>query len=72
MTLFEYLQSCTIEELAEWLVAFQMECEERVIEQFENAGVSVSRINFIPELLGFRMVQHLQEEVSEEDKDDSE
>lgn len=72
MTLFEYLQSCTIEELAEWLAAFQMECEERVIEQFENAGVSVSRVNFIPELLGFRMLQYLQEELSEEDNNDFE
>lgn len=72
MSVFEYLQSCTIEEFAEWLVAFQSQCEDNVVEQFENAGVGVSKINFVPALLELRMVQYLQEEIVEEDNDDFE
>lgn len=72
MTVFEYLQSCTIEDLAEWLVVFQTQCEDNVVEQFENAGVDVSKIQFAPELLKMRMTYYLQEEVGEEDNDDFE
>ena len=62
MSVFEWLQSCSLEEFAEWLVEFQDQCEENVIRQFTAAGLKITRVSMAKEILCARAVNDLSEE----------
>ena len=65
MSIFEYLQTCSIEEFAEWLVEFQSQCEENILEKFEAEGFVLTRIQFDHTVQVMRMVKHLETEIIE-------
>ena len=67
MTVFEWLQSCTKEELAEWLLGFQEECEDSVVQSFIEQGFQVTRISLHEVIELRRMVEFLDSEVEEDD-----
>ena len=63
MSIFEWLQTCTVEELAEWLVEFQEQSEENILEKFEKEGYVVTRIQFDRRIQIARMVKDLATEI---------
>lgn len=65
MSIFEWVQTCSIEELAEWLVEFQEQSEDNVLEPFEKEGYSFTAIRLDKRIMIQRMVQHLQKEIEE-------
>ena len=67
MTLFEWLQSCTIEELAEWLVEFQSQSEYNIFNNVSSQGVSMTIFSLDHNLLVARMINHLETRIYEND-----
>ena len=65
MSIFEWLQTCSVEELAEWLVEFQRQSEENILEKSEEEGYAVTRIQFDHTIQVMRMVKHLETEIVE-------
>lgn len=63
MSIFEWLQTCTVEELAEWLVEFREQSEENILEELEKEGYVVTRIQFERRIQIARMVKHLATEI---------
>ena len=67
MSIFEYLQTCSTEEFAEWLTEFQNQSEDNVIGQLIKAGYEVTRIQLAKEIRCANMVKWLHEEIKEND-----
>ena len=67
MTLFDWLQSCTVEELADWLVTFQSQSENNIFDSVQSQGVTMTIISIDHNLLVARMIKHLNTEIEEND-----
>ena len=67
MKLCEWLQSCTIEELADWLVTFQSQSEDNIIDNVRSQGVIMTIFSIDHNLLVARMITHLNTEIKEND-----
>ncbi len=67
MSIFEYLQTCSIEEFALWLTEFQDQSEDNVIGQIIKAGYKVTRVQMAKEIKCANMVKWLHKEIEEND-----
>ena len=63
MTLFEWIQTCTVEDLAEWLDAFQDQCEENIIQFLRDANIDFTQIQMAKEISIAQVIQMLNTEI---------
>lgn len=67
MTLFEWFKSCSIEDMAEWLVEFQYQCEKNMLDKFKDAGVEFTQFCVSKEIGIANMIKAIDEEITSHD-----
>ena len=63
MTLFEWFRTCSIEELAEWLIAFQDQCEKNIFDTLQNYDIEFTTYQLDKNICMTRLIQTLNTEL---------